>query len=829
MEAAVKTLLNDLDRAKSEEDVKDAYIKSLGLTQYRKSLIDISTKEIWFEAKFERTDLIKMFAQLLFYVKEATKKPDPDNPIPFILCVIDKEHAAIMETESAKSLLSSKSINWPKKGSAPEKDYIEQVRSFVGTHYVEYEISTRGEEFIQCLRDAIKTKKINRTPITPDNLRIVFDKWVEDVGVEISDVSKEDLCLLFFADVMSDGRSTVQQDLPAQLVLMGDEPAFHLKGKVCCLKSTIGYKRFWQIFHRPPMAEYRHYMLERRDSLLPLDARQFKGAYYTPLNVVEKAYEYLQATLGKRWQDRYVMWDPCCGVGNLQVKHSNYRNIFMSTLDQADVDVMKSTRTCLGAEIFQYDFLNDDINEDGSINHDGSTKLPKSLKVALKDKSSKFLVLMNPPYAEATNYNNIAEKAQKVKAKNKSGVADTRVSNLLMDKTLFGKATQELFTQFLARLCKEFPEFVVGTFSTLKFIQAPNFGDFRANCWNAEFLSGFVVPSTLFELKGKFPVAFTIWKVGSKKFNPNKRIVLDVFDAKLNIIGQKTILPPSGNDYLNTWFKRARANDEDCVPLCNGLNVTSGKAHLHKWADGAVAYMHCNANDFSHAEQMTAIYSSAFGAGHGIYITKENFEQSFLTYCARRIEKPSWINDRDQFFQPYPEAVLTREFKNDSLIWMIFNRTQRTASADDLLWNGKTWSIVSHLIPFTEQEVNAPSRFESTFLVDYMKGKHFSHEAQQVLEEGRLLWIQYFSEIDEKKTRDKFHLGRPDVSWYQIRKALEQRLDDAKARGVPAKFSFDNFNETYEKLTLKLRPLYYQFGFIRDTNPCLEKQIENKK
>ena len=165
------------------------------------------------------------------------------------------------------------------------------------------------------------------------------------------------------------------------------------------------------------MAEYRHYMLERRDSLLPLDARQFKGAYYTPLNVVEKAYEYLQATLGKRWQDRYVMWDPCCGVGNLQVKHSNYRNIFMSTLDQADVDVMKSTRTCLGAEIFQYDFLNDDINEDGSINHDGSTKLPKSLKVALKDKSSKFLVLMNPPYAEATNYNNIAEKAQKVKAK----------------------------------------------------------------------------------------------------------------------------------------------------------------------------------------------------------------------------------------------------------------------------------------------------------------------------------------------------------------------------------------------------------------------------
>jgi hypothetical protein len=38
-------------QAKSEEDVKDAYIKALGLKGYSKNLIDIQTKEIWFEAK----------------------------------------------------------------------------------------------------------------------------------------------------------------------------------------------------------------------------------------------------------------------------------------------------------------------------------------------------------------------------------------------------------------------------------------------------------------------------------------------------------------------------------------------------------------------------------------------------------------------------------------------------------------------------------------------------------------------------------------------------------------------------------------------------------
>ena len=38
-----------LKKAKSEEDVKDAYIKAIGLKGFTKGLVDIRTKEIWFE------------------------------------------------------------------------------------------------------------------------------------------------------------------------------------------------------------------------------------------------------------------------------------------------------------------------------------------------------------------------------------------------------------------------------------------------------------------------------------------------------------------------------------------------------------------------------------------------------------------------------------------------------------------------------------------------------------------------------------------------------------------------------------------------------------
>ena len=44
-------LLTELGAANSEEDVKDSYIKALGLKKYTKGLIDIQTEEIWFEAK----------------------------------------------------------------------------------------------------------------------------------------------------------------------------------------------------------------------------------------------------------------------------------------------------------------------------------------------------------------------------------------------------------------------------------------------------------------------------------------------------------------------------------------------------------------------------------------------------------------------------------------------------------------------------------------------------------------------------------------------------------------------------------------------------------
>ena len=117
------SLYQALKRAVTEEDVKDAYIRAIGLKQYSKSLIDIRTAEVWFEAKEKRVPPADMFAQLLDYVRQARKKGEP---IPPFLSVINREEAAIMPTEKALPLIADKSIKWPKSASKVTKELIKK-------------------------------------------------------------------------------------------------------------------------------------------------------------------------------------------------------------------------------------------------------------------------------------------------------------------------------------------------------------------------------------------------------------------------------------------------------------------------------------------------------------------------------------------------------------------------------------------------------------------------------------------------------------------------------------------------------------------------------
>jgi hypothetical protein len=795
------SLVEALSSARSEEDVKAAYKDAIGLKGATMGGVDIKTDAIWFEAKFDPKPALAMFAQLLFYVREAHEKGEA---IPAFLAVMDREKAAIMETELARPAFTDANIAWPKVASAVSKACIAQVAAHIDGHFTTYVMARNEAEFLTSIKAAIADGRIIRTPITPDNLRQVFNKWVEMVGHEIVVPSDGDYAELFFADIMHDGDNAAMTNLSARLLYDGGKPLFLLEGQTYELASLSGYRNFWRIYHRPPETRHRHYLLERRDMLLPIDEQKFKGAYYTPPHIVDKAYDLLTETLGAGWQDAYVVWDMCCGPGNLLLSHSNLRNVYMSTLDQPDVVNMQA-RGFSGAQIFQYDYLNDDVTDFGEIDYSLSGKVPMALRQAIADAKAgvagakPILVLINPPYAESGSGIGKGDE-------NKIGVEKTRINSAMREMNL-GYASKELFVQFLIRIRQELPSATLAMFSTLKYVNAPNFEPFR-QIWQAKYLGGFVVHSRAFDsLKGDFPIGFLIWDQTVKHAIGD--VTTSTLDKEGRLIGQKTFLVRPSSSFLNAWITPPKARGEQALPLSNAL-TPSKNPRKKLWCNGALGFLFAGNNDLQNASTGTVLTSSIYTGrnGGGSYILPENIERCAIVFAVRRLIKPTWINDRDQFLQPSVE--LPDDFKSDCLIWMLFNGSNLSAGADGLEWNNRSWSLTNHFVPYSEAELGAQGRMESDFMVRHLATLTLSAEAQAVLDAGRELWRLFHATAFPQKIRDDYKLGRPtrpDAGWYQIRKALEAHADERP-------YDDSAFRTAYAALSDKLRPQVFELGFL---------------
>ena len=159
-----------------------------------------------------------------------------------------------------------------------------------------------------------------------------------------------------------------------------------------------------------------------------------------------------------------------------------------------------------------------------------------------------------------------------------------------------------------------------------------------------------------------------------------------------------------------------------------------------------------------------------------------------------------------------PSKPLPQEFINDCFVWTLFSGCNLTASADGLEWRGRTWSIINHFIPYTEEEVGSPARFESDFLINYMKDKDYSKEACAVLEAGKAIWRAYFATSFPHPIREKYKLNRADVGWYQIRMAFKALKEMGEYASI---VSFAPLEDAYAILTEKLSPKVYELGFLK--------------
>ena len=771
---------------------------------------------LWAEAKRANFDIYKALAQLILTIGKARtfERLLPPN----YLGVFNSQLIAFIPYWEVQDIFSQNDFNWsvtPSDHNTAEFEQVyNRVKNILERNAYHFRFGTDDKELHTFIKEnfVIGKTSTNKIQITKNNFITIYNKWLQAVRPTISidwDEAKKGGILdadFYLADLLSSDNISLKESLFVVLKEKYYEMNKH-KNKIGIYESSTveftdqqkAYHQFWNHYQRPPREEYWEYILNRRDLLVPQDVRERKGSFFTPQQWVELSQQYLSEVFGDDWQDEYYIWDCAAGTGNLLAGLTNKYHIWASTLDTADVKVMKDIAhnkalNLLESHIFQFDFLNDEFN---------SEKLPADLLEVLNDQErrKKLIIYINPPYAEAASKGTVIGTN-----KNKIDVAvKMNTYSKYVDK--IGIAGRELFAQFLIRIYKEIPNSKIANFSTLKNLQSPNFSDFRKE-YRAKLEKIFIVPADTFDnVKGQFPISFQIWD-GAKQ-EDFKQINADIYNEEGSFLNVKNISSYDNRNFINEWIISTR----------------------NRKTEKNIAYISCKGNDFSNTNYIFIINNKEqLPHPRGSWVTDKNLIEISIYFSVRHCIPATWLNDRDQFLYPINGWQTDIDFQTNCLAYTLFHGQNRISSAEG----------ANHWIPFTEQEVNAPARFTSHFMTDFIAGKlhtqtlkeqnlftlsgqedpysanpyiptqplQFTSEAQAVFQAGKALWQYYFTQPNPN----------PNASLYDIREHFQGRNEKGKMNNKSEDETYNrliaNLRQALATLAKAIEPKVYQYQFL---------------
>ncbi len=762
---------------------------------------------LWAEAKKGKSDIYKSLVQLILTIGKA-RTFDKYLPPP-VLGAFDAEKIAFIPYNDIHDVFYQNDFNWnvtPSNHETKEFKLIySKVKDIIDKDALLFYFGRDDKELKNFIKNNFVIGKFGFTKIRIDknNFTVIYNKWLQEVKPTIAvnwDIAKKNGIIdgdFYLADLLSKDNQTLKN----KLFVLLKKDHYELDRKITesglfTYSSTSftdkqkAHNQFWNKYERPPKKEYWDYIVERRDLLVPQDIRERKGSFFTPQIWVELSQKYLTDALGENWQEEYYIWDCAAGTGNLLNGLTNKYNIWASTLDRQDVEVMrdriKNGANLLESHVFQFDFLNDDFS-----------KLPKSLYNIINDpkKRKKLIIYINPPYAEASSYGNdsIPQVANKTKIFEQ------------YKSTIGAEALNELFAQFFIRIYTEIKDCILAAFSTPKYITSEKFIKFR-NMFKARYINGFICKSDTFDnVTGKFPIGFWMWHLFKK--NNITKVITHVYeiDKKLNI-----------------FLKKGTKN----FYTTKHTSIKTWRASFYLFGKNPVGYMiivgpsmQSNNNTFITNKPAESYIKKGMVAN----IEKGNLIEMSVYLSIRHSVENNWINNKDQFLHPNEKWQKDNEFQSDCLAFTLFHSQNKISSKDG----------INNWIPFTEYQVEAKEKFQSNFMTDFIKGKlksdnvvkepvlypeenfnrttplKFSEEAKKVFKAGQKLWIYYHEQPD----------CDVNASLYDIREHFQGRNKAGRmnSRSSDEKYTelLNDLKKAMSFLARKIEPKVYEYDFLK--------------
>ena len=565
------------------------------------------------------------------------------------------------------------------------------------------------------------------------------------------------------------------------------------------ISSREAFESFFSHFSSSYTPSQKHKLSAVVDRIVEDTTRRKQGEFFTPAIWVDKAHEYISSVFGEDWKEKYVVWDPAWGTGNL-TRDYKFKELYCSTLIQADIDTANQMGYNPEAVKFQYDFLNDDYE-----------KLPIGLKNAIEN-GKEIIVLMNPPYATSSNMNKVDDS--------KEGTTENLVQRE-MSKDKFSQAQKQLYTQFFWRLDSICSNIDIAFFSKPMFLTSEGFSDFRKKVLcKYGFGSGFLMNSNEFADTKSWGLSFSIWKKNGKENNFNFDVLVKNENLEIIKFGDKVFYNCDTQKSAGDWVRKGLKNLKKTVKpnLSSSLTVSQKNK---KTSEESFGTMNNNSNQIYKSGTEVFITTSPSSLNANVDILPFNFYKVVSLFTVRKSIKMTWINEKDEYLAPNEDSLISTNFDVDSIVYSLFNNGSQQSSLRKIEYKDQLWDIKNEFFWMSKDKIkdladengfdnlyNDARLSQDRYVYSLLFGEERIYDR---LSEDAKSVLDYATELVEKSIQarkimvnNENHLDSWDAGYAQLKLVWKEYFPE----------EFKHFRQLYKNLEDRMRPLVYELGFL---------------
>lgn len=431
-----------------------------------------------------------------------------------------------------------------------------------------------------------------------------------------------------------------------------------------------------------------------------------------------------------------------CGTGNLMLEADHDRSkLFLSSLQETDIETIRNNPAYEGATVFQLDFLTG-IDYD-RYNTDFLDKLPERLKeVIINDEP--LIFFMNPPY--------------------KSGVAKATDVGRHMCSIGYNKSAYDLFYQFCWRVMHFVEMFDLHNvyycfFGPLTFFTGSSanvlFRDFQKHF---KFIDGMCISAQDFSGTSQsieWGIGCSLWQAqGADVMDREPEKVLlekKMFDMNGNIKTGGRTLYTAPRERMDEWLQPKDVIYYNEAPLATSHLTFKGSdegvlvaKYSGKIAQNALGTMMLDST-LARGNTYTAILSLPTSIQF-VNITQENFWRCVSSFAFRNVYQASWSETRKWLSAPDTSVEGYDTWLANALVIFLCELKSMQSGIRGIQWCGEVVDVSNRLFFLTEDEFKSACN-DSVIIEDFEKHGFHNEFVLSMIEKSKELWTPEIKDL----------------------------------------------------------------------------------